>query len=94
MLIAKVIKAEVCQTDIKGKTIYARKITMSISVKSVSGTLQLLLHKVFTSLNPDSLTSLLNMGFTLAGYVNNSNHIMADLQNIRVFEAHIFGLLL
>ena len=57
-MIARVIKAEVCETEYE-KNMYTRKISKSVAAESVSGTLQLLLHKLSPSLNADSLTSLL-----------------------------------
>ena len=57
-MIARVIKAEVCEPEY-GKDMYKREISKSIAAESVSETLQLLLHKLSPSLNADSLTSLL-----------------------------------
>ena len=57
-IIARIIKAEVCETEYD-KNIYTREISKSVAAESVSGTLQLLLHKLSSSLNADSLTSLL-----------------------------------
>ena len=57
-MIARVIKAEVCETEYD-KNIYKREISKSIADESISGTLQLLLHKLSPTLNADSLTSLL-----------------------------------
>ena len=68
-IIAGVIKAEVCETEYD-KDMYKREISKSISAESVSGTLQLLLHKLSPSLNADSLTSLLigNMVTSVLGH--------------------------
>ena len=57
-MIARAIKAEVCETEYD-KDIYKREISKFVAAESVSGTPQLLLHKFSPSLNANSLTSLL-----------------------------------
>ena len=68
-MIARVIKAEVCETEYD-KNMYQREISKYVAAESVSGTLQLLLHKLSPSLNADSLTSLLicNMVTSVLGH--------------------------
>ena len=68
-IIARLIQAEVCETEYD-KDIYKQEISKSVAAESVSGTLQLLLHKFSPSLNTDSLTSLLigNMVTSVLGH--------------------------
>ena len=57
-MIAREIKAEVCETEYENN-MYKREISESAAAESISRTLQLLLHKLSPALNAYSLTSLL-----------------------------------